>query len=1310
MKDKIITNNLRNIKKSFLRFLSLLVMGALGMFAFSGLMATAPDMINSLDRYLDDKNVYDIKIISTLGLDPEDVSYVEALPFIEKTEGVLYRDSPVLTNTDEGLVSINSLPEIINLIEITSGRLPERNNEIIVEEEFLKQNNMELGDSVFIEDEDGYHETNVIITGTLVSPLFYNAVNINNNRGNTNIGSGTINYYAYMPRSNFKADYISTIYATVKGADKLTTGSEEYKTLVEKALNEVDKIKADREKARYDSVVKQAEDEIDNRSKEAKQKLEDAVKRLENARLGLDEAAKQLSDGETQISDMKKGLDDASKKLEAAKKELSEKEKELDDVKTLIKEAGREIGAKEAQLEEAGRLLNEGLVTLDEKNEEIEKGRKDLEAGRLLLDEKQKQADEAASLISSGEAELSNAQADLNNAIIKAEEGKKELDIKQKEADEAQEKLSEGKKELESGKASLDESKRVLDYIIKSYNDLISSENLTEDIINSEMERLKNDIEALRNIFDKLVIRYTEGTLSIEAAEEIIKQALAAYTREPTVLERIVFYRVAKDVLEPVIEEGEERINIGAANLEIAQRQLEEGKSALKDGWRQYSDGLKQISDGEEKLIAGKKELQDKKNELNDGLTQLKAGYLELSLANELLDDAQEQLKNGYAQYESNLKEYSEGRELLENAKQDYLRGIEELTEGEELIKSGIAQLEQGEREYNEGLALLSEGERELADGKKEYENLYSKYRNGLSEYEAGRASFDDEIEKARRGLSDIIYPTWYTYDRTGYQTYSDYFDDAESIKNLSRVFPIVFFMVAVMISLISMSRMVEMDRLEIGTLKSLGFSREKVITKYAFFSILATAIGGIIGSLAGLIIMPTLIFNIYKILFDVPRLYLSPQWKTTLPGFFIVMIIVVGAGMLKTVQVMKEKPADLLRPKAPKSGKRIFLERIRPLWRKLRFSDKITIRNLLRYKRRFFVTVFGIAGCTSLMLCGFGLKDAIVDIPKVQFDNVFHLDALVFLTGMDDNRQDSERISRLLDEDEIISYVPTMRIISDCMGYETNIFAVENSDDIDDIVEFTDHKSGERLKLESGKVIITDKLSRLTGLSEGDEIELTDINHIDHKYTISSIAKNYFDHYIFVDRTTLEENTDYAPNILYVKTKELTNEEQKNLAKRLLENPPVLNVTYKENLVNNAENMLQSLDKVVLILIILSALLSIVVLYNLSNININERHREIATLKVLGFYDKEVDDYINKENIIVTVIGIACGLLAGIFLTRMVVGTVEIEKAAFINHIKPVSYIIAGAMSAAFTLLVNFIIHFNLKKIDMIDSLKSVE
>ena len=499
---------------------------------------------------------------------------------------------------------------------------------------------------------------------------------------------------------------------------------------------------------------------------------------------------------------------------------------------------------------------------------------------------------------------------------------------------------------------------------------------------------------------------------------------------------------------------------------------------------------------------------------------------------------------------------------------------------------------------------------------------------------------------------------------------------------------------------------MVEDDRIEIGTLKSLGFSNHSIMLKYLLFSGIATLFGGIIGLISGAYIIPTIIFNIYSLLFTIPNFSISLDAHIILISLLMIFICVCGTTIFTVSKVLKEKPSELMRPKPPKTGKKIFLENINLIWNNLDFSHKVTIRNLFRYKKRGLVTVIGIAGCSALMLCGFGIRDAIIDIANIQYNEIFKFDAMAYVSNLT-----KDNLEKLLENPKITEIVEMQNISSKVNDINVYMSIVNDDADISKVINLIDSNTKETLTLEKGKVIITDKLSDLINLKVGDTIEILDSNNKTYKYEISGITENHLEHFIYMDKETFtNQKEEYTPNVLYINTIELNEEESNELSKELIANDEIINVSFTNSLIDNASDMLKSLNKVVIILILLAASLSFVVLYNLSNINIQERKREISTLKVLGFYDKEVDNYVIKENVIFTIVGIIIGLVLGFFLTKIVISTVEIEKARFLHDISFYSYIVTAVISFIFTLIVNKINHVKLKKIDMISSLKSIE
>lgn len=1000
MKNHIITNTTRTIRKAFPRFLSLVIMSLLGVLVFVGLSATSPDMVITLDKFFDAKNTYDIKIISSMGLTDDDIIALKKLDKILDVEGTYSKDLLIKKDDTEFVLNVSSLPNTINDLELLEGHLPKNDNEIVVEKNFLSKLGYKINDTIYLDD-DTFINKEVKIVGTIRSPLYYSNTAINQNRGTTNIGTGTINYYSYTKSSNFDVDYYTNIYLTIKSAKEKTTSTNSYNNLIEEALSEIENIKASQEENRYNTLYKDANNEIASEEENAKNKLEDA----------------------------KKELDDAKKELDKAKKELDRTSKQLSTFKQ----------------------------------------------------------------------ELTNA-----------------------------------KKEIEKGK-----------------------------------EELKNTLN-------------TYGIKDISS-------------------------------------------NLNFTNQKI--KELESSISSLDPNSEAYKTTLATLTE----------------------------------------------LKN-----------------------QEYL--LQTLKESEEKLTSA-------EREYKKQNSLYTTSYTKYSNGLKEYNKSLKKYEDGVNEYNENNEKIAKELKEAKEKLEEIKKPTWYIESRDDNQTYSSYINQTKSMKSLSGLFPIVFYAVAILVSLISMNRMIEDDRGEIGTLKSLGFSNHEIKEKYILFSLSATILGALIGTILGLTFIPYIIFNIYTLLFDVPNFQFSLNLGSTMLGIIIAIICICGASIITANIILKEKPANLMRPKAPKSGKKIILENWHWLWSKINFSNKITIRNILRYKKRVLVTIFGISGCTALILCGFGLKDSIVDITNMQYKNTFKYDASIYT-----NNLEVSELETILNDDKIKNYTLSENITGTYKDSTINIVVTEE-EDLFNIINLVDEKDNSITSLKENKVIITDKLADIYNLKIGDKIEILDSDKKEYTLEISNIAKNYLGHYIYMSKSTLENNhKTYQPNIIYANTDSLTEEEEKVLANKLLKQDSIINVIYTRDLVNSADDMLKSLDKVVVILVLLSAMLSFVVLYNLSNININERMREIATLKVLGFYDKEVDNYITKENILLTIFGIAIGLVAGYFLTNMTISTVEMETARFIRHIKLNSYIYASLISCFFTIIVNFVTHFTLKKINMIESLKSVE
>ncbi len=581
-------------------------------------------------------------------------------------------------------------------------------------------------------------------------------------------------------------------------------------------------------------------------------------------------------------------------------------------------------------------------------------------------------------------------------------------------------------------------------------------------------------------------------------------------------------------------------------------------------------------------------------------------------------------------------------------------------------------------------------------------------YINLAAEESRFSKKYEDTVKKAKTDIRKTLQEEkvtgeeWYVLDIDSNAGFYQYEQDTERIDNVAKVFPLVFFIVAVLICLTTMTRMVEEERSQIGTLKSLGYKDSAIIFKYILYATLATIIGSIIGVVIGYRLLPELCFEMYKNMYRLGDIKLSYYASLTFQGMIIALLCTLGATIYTCRKTLKESPANLLRPVAPAAGKRVLLERIPIIWNHLSFSHKVTVRNVFRYKKRFLMTIIGIAGCTGLILAGFGLKDCIVKMVPHQYEEIFSYQAKIALN----EEKTNETINKIKENKKIkdILEVQEEAVTIDNKDTNQSVTLVIPKEDPDGFIKLQDRKTNEHYNLNNG-IIITEKLANLLEVEENDVLKFTGTDKYEKK--IAHITENYLFHYIYLPKSEYQED-EY--NTVLVKTKNMTEKEEKEFASKLKEIPGVSSITFTSSTRHIFDDTMDNFAYVSLILIVSAGALAFVVLYNLSSVNISERRRELATIKVLGFYDKEVYQYINRENTILTLIGILLGLGIGNILTMYIIKTCEIDMLMFDTTIAWPSYLYAILITMSFAILVNIILYFSLKKIDMIESLKSIE
>lgn len=572
----------------------------------------------------------------------------------------------------------------------------------------------------------------------------------------------------------------------------------------------------------------------------------------------------------------------------------------------------------------------------------------------------------------------------------------------------------------------------------------------------------------------------------------------------------------------------------------------------------------------------------------------------------------------------------------------------------------------------------------------------------------------EQEINKGKEKIKAIKKPEWYLLGRNTNVGYETYKQDSERIDKIGAVFPLIFFLVATLVSLTTMTRMVQEKRMEIGTFKALGYSRFAIVSHYLIYSLSASIIGSVIGVAIGFKLFPTLIMKAYSNMYTIPE-YLTPfNLSLAMKASLISMIVISLATILSALEELKEVPASLMRPKAPKAGKAIFLEKIPFLWKKFSFTSKVTARNIFRYKQRFFMTVIGIASCTALIITGFGIKNGVIGATEKQFNKVYKYDIQSNLSDNIDLKEKNNIKEKIKTNSNIKSVLFTYSKnatvkTKDMTNEDISIIVPESSENINDYINL--NMKNKKLKLNDDGVIITEKLSKLMGKHIGDEFEIKVDDKV-VKAKISGITEQYIQHYVYISDKYYEKliGSQLKYNNFYGLLKAEAFNSQQNISKFLTNIKGINSVVFKNSIYADYDKSVDSINSVVLILIVSAGILAFVVIYNLTNININERKRELATIKLLGFYDSELAAYIYRENIILTIIGSLIGILLGILLNSFVITTAEINILMFVRNINPVYFMYSIVFTMIFSIIVNLVMYKKFDEINMIESLKSAE
>lgn len=1345
------------IRKSKSRFISILLIVALGVAFFSGIQASSPDMRYSGDAYYDESSLMDIKVVGTMGLTSDDVSSIESIDGIESAEGAWSTDVMCGEGQKQKVLHIESINDTVNKLDVQEGRLPEKSGEIFLDSTFASSNEYKVGDKVALREEGDSPvlvTTEYTVVGTGRSPLY-----ISFNRGNTTLGTGEVNGFGYVLPEDFDQEIYTQIYVTVHGAKGLTSYTDGYENLIAKIKDRVENIADDRCQIRLAAVKADAQEEIndaqkklDDGKKEADEKLADAKEELDKGEKDLEDGRKEYEDGKSQLEDAKTELADGKKQLEDAKTELTDGKNQLEDAKAQLADgksqlesarsqlsssksqldtarsqlddgwsqvnaAKAQLADGQAQLDSAQKQVTSGLAELEENQKtldenkakladgkaQIEAGEQQLEAAKQTLTTKQSELDQSKAEIIAGQQQIESTRTQLNAQKQQIADG-----LSQVSAGEAQ--LQDGISALESAKAQLTELQSQLEIVRASYNAALENPDASQeeiDILAAQVSALEEQEAAVSQQIQASEAQIESQRQQLAATRSELESGLAAVENGLSQLSQ----------KESELNAGREQITAGQAEIDAGWIQIQEQENTLAASKAEIEAGEQELEKGQKQLKAAKKKLNKAQKEIDSNAETLAAGQAELDANVAKLNDSEAQYASGLEQYHSGARQIAENEAKLTSGEQEIAENEAKLADGEKEIADNEKKLADGEKEITDNEKKLQDaakdlkkGEKDLADGKKEYEDAKKDAEDEIAENQ-------QKLNDAKKELEDLEMPEWMVTDREDLPEYTDYGDNADRLRNIGQVFPVIFFLVAALISLTTMTRMVEEQRTQIGTLKALGYKKSAIAAKYICYAFFATLLGSVLGMLIGEKIIPYIIITAYGIMYHNVANTISIDYQ---PGFALIasaasVVCTVGATLFASGKELQETPASLMRPPAPKEGKRVLLERLTFIWKHLSFSWKSTIRNLFRYKKRLIMTVFGIAGSMGLMLVGFGIQDSISDIAAIQYRELQHYDGMV-IEDSDATEEEHAELFEYMKENEQIAHCNRVQMtkISAPKG-SSNIsiylFVPESLSEFAKDVTLKNRITGETYELTDEGAAISEKTASLLGLKVGDMIPLKKGDK-EYKVRVAVITENYMSHYLYMTPRVYEQTFGEKPeyeNIVFT-MQEDCKDDLEMAGSRILANPGALSISYTSSLASQVDRMLSTLDAVILVLIVSAGMLAFVVLYNLNNINITERQRELATLKVLGFYDGEVSQYVLRENVILTVLGIMFGAVFGILIHRYVITTVEVDAVMFGRNIKPLSFLYSGILTSIFSIVVNGVMHFKLKTIDMVESLKSVE
>lgn len=1246
MNKTVLKDIIREVKANKGRFFSIMALLLISMIAFSGVFMATILLEDIPEIYYKKYNLHDATISSTMGLAEADEVIIATNTMVEDFE--MIKSVDVFVEGTSDIVKIENLPEKITNLIIVEGRLPEESGEIVLGYDFFNDK-VSIGEEIsFVDGKNSKDIEELKLNKYTIVGLVRSLEHLTvDTRELSTIGSGIISSFGYVNNFEFDIDYYTKARIIGEGLEELISSSDEYEESVQKLLISLEESFIDRPKTRMEEVKQDADENI-----------QDAESEIEKAKKELEEAKQELEDGRLE-------LDDGRIKLLEAEIEIRD----------------GEISLMEARLElnDGWKKYEEGIVELRDSEEDA---RKEIADGRIKLQD--------------AKIELEKGRTDLAKGRKEYEDGLIELEDAKKKFADGEKLYNDNLKLYEDGRAELDEMKEKI--------------RISKEIRLGEINKTKNkdELEASISSLTTQVANHQENVNNYKAQLNY-NESILDTTEDKTSVDNKI------NELKGLITTEEQNLNNKTNQLNLAKEQLSnfekvEFEGRVSDEVMDYSD--ESINEAEKELNSAKTQLDDAKSELEKGRAELQDGINKAEEGRLELEKGERDLREGEAEYNQGLVDIVEAEKTLES----------ELAKGRQELADAKEQLEQGEVDYQQGIIDLRDGKIEYEDGLKEYEEGLEEFKDGEKEFEEKSADAliqisDAEIEiaDAKDKLMKLKEPNFMIDSRSADANYHTVKGLPVSLKILAIVLSILALLIALLVAFTSMTRMVDERRVLIGTYKGLGYTNDIISSKFILFGGISGIVGTLLGTYIGQRFVGPLIYEIYMEGMIFSEIISMKSLSLFVIGMVLAIITTTFSAYLSVNKTLRENTASLLRPKAPKSGSRIFLERIKPLWNRLGFMNKITARNIFRYKDRMAMTIIGVAGCMAILILGFGMKFSIESVVNLQFDEIQAYDIMFAIEEEIDEVDFNNAIDKIENNKNTADYAGTnfriLKLQIPGQGTQDVSLIVDMDNKLENLVNLRTRNKIAPIELSDEGVIMTEKLATLMDLDIGDTFNVEVEDEI-VEMKLSGINEFYIGHSIYIKEDYYNKLLDNEININMILVDLVDNSEEAEdiTSEEILSEENIISSISSRIAKATMNATIDAIDSVIIIIVVIAMLLSLVVLYNLTNINVSERIRELSTMKVLGFYTNELTEYVYKETFVLSIIGIGFGMFLGKIIVEFILYSFAPANVMFGDPNYPLSYAISSVLTLVFTMMVMVLMYLKLKKIDMVEALKSVD